>query len=250
MPTEPNRGLRIAMWSGPRNISTAMMRAFENRADCVVADEPLYGAWLRRSGEPHPMAEDVMAAMDCDWRSVVATLTGPIPRGAGLWYQKHMTHHLLDDMIQLDWLSQLTHVFLIRDPAAVVASYLAKRDTVTPEDIGIPQQARLFDTLTELTGQPAPVIDSGEFLRNPQGHLRALCRALGIAFDPDMLHWPAGPRDSDGVWAAHWYGTVWSSTGFAPPPKQAPDLTGQALAVAESCREIYQRLFNHRLRPD
>ena len=250
MPTKPTRGLRIAMWSGPRNISTAMMRAFENRADCAVSDEPLYGAWLRYSGEPHPMAEEVMAAMDCDWRSVVATLTGPIPERASLWYQKHMTHHLLDDMIQPDWLSRLTHVFLIRDPAAVVASYLAKRDTVAPEDIGIPQQGRLFDALTELTGQPAPVIDSGEFLRNPEGHLRTLCRTLGIAFDPDMLHWPAGPRDSDGVWAAHWYGTVWSSTGFAPPPKQAPDLTGQALEVAESCRGIYQRLFHHRLRPD
>jgi hypothetical protein len=248
MPTDPPAPLRIAMWSGPRNISTAMMRAFENRADCVVADEPLYGAWLEHTGEPHPMAAEVIAAMDCDWRSVVARLTGPIPGGAAIWYQKHMTHHLLDDMIEGDWLGRLRHVFLIRDPAAVVASYLAKRDTVSPEDIGIPQQARLFDLITELTGQAPPVIDSGAFLHDPEAHLRALCRQLGIPFDAAMLRWPAGPRASDGVWAAHWYQRVWSSTGFGPPPGAPPRLNLQAREVAESCRGPYQRLFDQRLR--
>jgi len=237
------------MWSGPRNISTAMMRAFENRSDCVVADEPLYGAWLTATGEPHPMAEDVISTMDCDWRSVVSDLTGPIPNGAAIWYQKHMTHHLLDEMIQPDWLRRLNHVFLIRDPAAVVASYLAKRDSVTAEDIGIPQQARLFDTITELTGSHPPVIDSGEFLREPESHLRLLCETLAVPFNADMLSWPPGPRDSDGVWASHWYGSVWSSTGFSPPPPHPPTLTGQTLEVAESCRNRYQRLFAQRLRP-
>lgn len=238
------------MWSGPRNISTAMMRAFENRSDCIVADEPLYGAWLKITGEPHPMAEDVMSSMDCDWRSVVTDLTGPIPAGAAIWYQKHMTHHLLDDMIQADWLSQLRHVFLIRDPVAVVNSYLAKRDTVTAEDIGIPQQARLFETIAALTGQAPPVIDSGEFLRDPAAHLRVLCRHLDIPFDPAMLRWPSGPRTSDGVWAPHWYGTVWASTSFAPPPEAPPALSDQALEVAQACHAPYRRLFDQRLRPD
>ena len=238
------------MWSGPRNISTAMMRAFENRTDCVVADEPLYGAWLSATGKPHPMAGTVIAAMDCDWRSVVSRLTGPVPEGAAIWYQKHMTHHLLDEMIQPDWLSQLKHVFLIRDPAAVINSYLAKRDTVTPDDIGIPQQARLFDTIAELSGQPPPVIDSGEFLSDPTAHLRALCRLLSIPFDPAMVSWPAGPRASDGAWAPHWYGAVRASTGFAPPGEAPPALTGQALEVAEACHTSYCRLFDQRLRPD
>jgi len=238
------------MWSGPRNISTAMMRAFENRADCVVADEPLYGAWLKRTGEVHPMADEIIAAMDCDWRSVVTTLTGPVPGKASIWYQKHMTHHLLDDMIQPDWLQALTHVFLIRDPAAVVASYLDKRGIVTAQDIGIPQQSKLFDRIREWTGRVPPIIDSGAFLKDPEGHLRALCRVLAIPFDPSMLCWPAGPRDSDGVWAPHWYEKVQASTGFGPPPTEPPSLTGDALEVAESCRESYRCLFDQRLMPD
>jgi hypothetical protein len=250
MPSELHTPLRIAMWSGPRNISTAMMRAFENRADCVVADEPLYGAWLKRTGEAHPMADQVIAAMDCDWRSVVTTLTGPVPGGAPIWYQKHMTHHLLDEMIDPDWLSKLTHVFLIRDPAAVVASYLAKRGTVTAEDIGVPQQSKLFDRIRGLTGRAPPVIDSGAFLQDPEGHLRALCRVLAIPFDPSMLRWPAGPRDSDGVWAPHWYQAVRASTGFGSSRDEAPNLSGKALGVAESCREAYRSLFDQRLMPD
>ncbi|AKS40483.1 sulfotransferase-like domain-containing protein [Wenzhouxiangella marina] len=241
--------LRIAMWSGPRNISTAMMRAFENRSDCVVSDEPLYGAWLKLTGADHPMREAVIEAMDCDWERVVDRLTGPVPDGASIWYQKHMTHHLLDEMIRPDWLSRLRHVFLIRDPTAVVASYLDKRETVSPEDIGIPQQARLFDLITELDGTPPPVVDSGAFLGDPEGHLRALCRALEIDFDPDMLSWPSGPRDSDGPWAPHWYQTVWASTGFAPPREASPTLQGQALEVAERCRPDYQRLHALRLQP-
>lgn len=249
MPNNLDAPLRIAMWSGPRNISTAMMRSFENRPDCVVVDEPFYGAWLERTGEAHPMANEIIDAMDCDWQSVMADLTGPIPEGAAIWYQKHMTHHLLEDMIQPRWLDKLHHVFLIRDPRAVVASYLAKRDTVSAADIGIPQQTKLFDQLCELNGAAPPVIDSNAFLNDPEGHLRALCEALSIKFDSAMLNWPAGPRDSDGIWASHWYGTVWSSTRFRPPSTSRPELTGSALAVAESCRASYQRLFSYRLRP-
>jgi hypothetical protein len=240
---------RIAMWSGPRNISTAMMRAFENRSDCAVSDEPLYGAWLKLSGEPHPMRETVIESMDDDWRSVVATLTGPAPGGAAVWYQKHMTHHLLPEMMETDWLSKLTHVFLIRDPRHVVASYLGKRDTVSPEDIGVPQQQRIHDFIVGRVGQTPLVIDSGEFLHAPEAHLRALCDRLEIPFEPAMLSWPPGPRDSDGVWASHWYETVWASTGFGPPPDEVPDLSGQPEAVARSCLPMYEQLYRQRLRP-
>jgi hypothetical protein len=246
---ETSSPIRIAMWSGPRNISTAMMRAFENRADCVVSDEPLYGAWLSITGEPHPMAADIIAAMDCDWRRVVATLTGPVPDERPIWYQKHMTHHLLPEMIERDWLARLTHVFLIRDPVAVVASYLDRRGTVSAEEIGVPQQARLYDFVRDDLGQDPPVIDSGDFVHDPEGHLRALCGRLGIAFDPTMLAWPPGPRDSDGVWAPHWYERVWESTGFGPPRDEMPELEGAALDVAEACRPAWRRLYDQRLRP-
>ena len=241
--------IRIAMWSGPRNISTAMMRAFENRPDCSVSDEPLYGAWLAMSGEPHPMREEVIAAMDSDWRSVVETLTGDIPDGKPVWYQKHMTHHILPEMMDADWLSKLTHVFLIRDPRQVVASYLGKRDTVSPEDIGVPQQQAIYDFIVGRLGKQPPIIDSGEFLTDPEGHLRALCQRLGIEFRPEMLSWPPGPRDSDGVWAPHWYQKVWESTGFGPPSSGIPELTGRAMNVAAACLPLYQQLYAQRLRP-
>ncbi|MDT8449581.1 MAG: hypothetical protein RQ847_05340 [Wenzhouxiangellaceae bacterium] len=239
--------LRIAMWSGPRNISTAMMRAFENRPDCFVSDEPLYGAWLTITGEPHPMAGEIIATMECDWRRVVRGLTGPVPDGMAVWYQKHMTHHLLPGMVERDWLSRLTHAFLIRDPAEVVASYLNMRGTVSAEEIGVPQQLKLYEFVRDELGQDPAVIDSGEFLHDPEAHLRALCGALGIDFSERMLAWPEGPRATDGPWAPHWYRNVRKSTGFGPPRDESPALDGAAREVAEHCREIYQRLWNARL---
>lgn len=242
-------GLRIAMWSGPRNISTAMMRAWENREDCVVSDEPLYAAYLAATGLDHPGRDEVIADGETDWRKVVAALTGPIPGGGPVWYQKHMSHHLLPDM-SVDWVFDLTNVFLIRDPAEVVASYLKSRATVTPEDIGLPQQVRLFDLLCDRLGEAPPVIDAGDFLQAPEKHLRALCARLGIAFTPRMLAWPAGPRDSDGIWAPYWYDAVWKSTGFEAWRARETALSGSARAVAEACRPVYERLRGHRMALD
>lgn len=239
-------GLRIAMWSGPRNISTAMMRAWENRPDCVVSDEPLYAAYLAETGLDHPGREEVIAAGETDWRRVVEDLTlGPVPGGASLWYQKHMSHHLLADM-PLDWVHGLANVFLIRDPAEVVASYIRSRAEIAPTDIGLLQQERLYDVLTA-AGTPPPVIDAGDFLRDPEAHLRALCGRLGIDFDGRMLAWPAGPRDSDGVWAPYWYDAVWRSTSFEPPRPRDVRLEGLPRAVAEACRPAYERLHAVRM---
>lgn len=233
--------LRIAMWSGPRNISTAMMRSWENRGDCAVSDEPLYAAYLATTGLDHPGRDEVIAAGETDWRRVVDGLLGPPPGGAALWYQKHMSHHLLPEM-EVDWVLRLRNVLLIRDPAEVVSSYIKSRATVTPEDIGLPQQGRLFDLLRERQGETPPVIDAGDFLRAPEAHLRALCARLGIAFTPRMLSWPPGPRDSDGVWAPYWYDAVRQSTGFEPWRARETALTGDAAAVAEACRPVYERL--------
>jgi len=238
--------MRIAMWSGPRNISTAMMRAWENRGDCAVSDEPLYAAYLARTGLDHPGRDEVIAAGETDWRRVVATLTGPAPGDRPLWYQKHMSHHLLADMGQ-DWIDGLSNVFLIRDPSEVVDSYLKSRSRVAPEDIGLLQQQALFERLADREGVAPAVIDAGDFLRAPAAHLQALCQRLGIDFSERMLSWPAGPRDSDGVWAPHWYAAVWKSTGFEPWRPRECRLAAEALAVAEACRPAYERLRAHRL---
>lgn len=241
--------LRVAMWSGPRNISTAMMRAWENRGDCAVSDEPLYAAYLAETGLDHPGREDVIAAGDCDGQRVARALLGPIPGGLPLWYQKHMSHHLLPGADR-EWVHALHNIFLIRDPAEVVASYLKSRATVVPRDIGLLQQGELFDQLAERSGEAPMVIDATDFLQSPAAYLGEICRRLGIGFSERMLGWPAGPRDSDGVWAPHWYASVWNSTGFEPWRARETALGEEVLWVAEACRPVYERLYGYRLRID
>jgi hypothetical protein len=241
--TEP---LRIAMWSGPRNISTAMMRAWENRGDCAVSDEPLYAHYLAQTGLDHPGREEVIAAGDADWRSVTTALTGPSPGGQPVWYQKHMSHHLLPH-IDHGWIHKLTNVFLIRDPAAVVGSYVKTRASVTPEDIGVLQQLHLFDEIADRVGAAPPVIDADDFLTSPEPHLRNLCGYLGIAFTPRMLSWPPGPRASDGVWAPYWYSAVLKSTGFEATSPRTNRLDAECERVADICRPAYESMRRHRL---
>ena len=242
----PVQVVRVAMWSGPRNISTAMMRAWENRDDCAVSDEPLYAHYLHHTGLDHPAREEVIADGDTDWRQVVDALLGPAPGDAAVWYQKHMTHHLLPHMDR-GWIAGLRNVLLIRDPREVVASYVKSRATVTVDDIGLPQQVALYDELCA-SGSPPPILDAGDFLRSPEPHLRALCDWLGISFTERMLHWPPGPRDSDGIWAPHWYTHVWGSTGFGAPVEKEVSLSGAAAEVAAECLPHFERLHALRMR--
>jgi hypothetical protein len=237
---------RIAMWSGPRNISTAMMRSWENRPDTVVVDEPLYAAYLARTGIDHPGRDAVLAAQPTDLAAAIGTLSEPLPGGASVHYAKHMTHHVDEDM-DLDWTLAFRNVALIRDPAEVVSSYVRSREACEPRDIGLLQQAYLV-SLWDEAGHPAPIIDAGDFLRAPEPHLRWLCDWLGLDFDERMLAWPAGPRDSDGVWAPHWYAAVQASTGFEPWHPRDLALSAHDAAVAEACRPAYDQLHARRVR--
>jgi sulfotransferase family protein len=236
--------IRLAVWSGPRNISTALMRSWENREDTVVVDEPLYAHYLQATGLDHPGRDEVIAAGEADWRTVVAGLLGPAPGGVGVFYQKHMAHHLLPG-IERGWVAGLTNVMLIRDPREVVASYVRSRADVTAEDLGLPQQVRLYDELAA-AGTPPPVIDARDFLLRPEPYLRAMCRHAGVDFTARMLAWPAGPRDSDGVWGRYWYEAVWTSTGFADYRPRSPRLDRRAAAVADECLPLYERLYETR----
>jgi hypothetical protein len=235
--------VRIAMWSGPRNISTALMRSFSSRADCAVTDEPFYGAFLKTTGEPHPAAEETMATMDCEWQSVAATMRGAISDGKSIWYQKHMPHHMVGDIDILDFPDH-AHAFLIRDPDLVVASYEAKNDLREPQFLGFAQLVDYHKRISDRLGSAAPVVDSNAILANPEGQLSALCAGLGINWDPAMLHWPAGPHPADGAWAPHWYNAVWNSTGFGPPTPMRP-LNGEARRIADACRADYEALRRH-----
>jgi Sulfotransferase domain len=233
--------VRVAMWSGPRTISTALMRSFGARSDTLVVDEPLYAHYLAVTGLDHPGRAEILASQPTSWQEVAAVLTGPLPDGVGVYYQKHMTHHLLPD-VGRDWLGRLRHAYLIRDPAYVVASYARVRGEPTLADLGLSQQCEIFERYG------GPVIDAADLLRDPAGLLRALCTALGIGWQPAMLAWPAGRRDTDGVWAPHWYASVEASTGFAPYDPAPPVLPDRLAPLADRARRYYDALARHRLR--
>lgn len=234
------------MWSGPRNISTAMMRAWENRGDTAVIDEPFYAHYLAATGVNHPGRDEVIASQSTDAAEVAVKLTGPVPGGKAIWYQKHMTQHLLPGD-PLEWLDQVASCFLIREPEAVAASFTIQRPDAAAWELGFEQQARIFDLVRDRLGRVPPVVDADDVLKDPRGILGVLCAVLGIPFTEAMLHWPAGPRASDGVWGPHWYAAVERSTGFAPYRERDSSLTSFQRGLAEQCRPHYEHLAVHRL---
>ena len=240
--------IRIAMWSGPRNLSTAMMRSFGSRADTFVSDEPFYGCFLKEGGADHPMREEVIAAMDCDWANVMAALSGSPPNGSPIWYQKQMWHHMVGP-IGYDDFEGFTHAFLIRSPEQMIASYLRKREAAEFEDFGLGRQAEFFERESDRLGHAPPVVDANDVLADPAGVLSKLCGALGIPWDPAMLAWNTGRRETDGPWAPHWYAAVEASTGFGSPETGSVNLPDAARELADRCRPYYERLAKHRLRP-
>lgn len=236
---------RIAMFSGPRNISTTIMRAFENRTDIAAYDEPFYAWYLQESGAPHPMREEILASLPCTWSGVNKMLETPPASGATIAFEKHMAFHFAAEA-SLDWIEQTRVVQLIRDPRAMVASYKNKYDDVSPIVDSLTVQRRIYDDCVS-RGVPCPIIDSADLQKNPGEMLQALCAALNIPYTQDMLSWPAGPRDSDGVWEAHWYDAVKSSTGFRPYVAKKVELTPDLEAIAAQCQPGYDFFHKRRL---
>ncbi|KCZ61205.1 hypothetical protein HY30_02365 [Hyphomonas chukchiensis] len=232
------------MWSGPRNMSTTMMRSFGARADCVAVDEPFYAAWLVAAGETHPMQAEILASQPADPAEVAEALLAPLPAGKTVQYQKQMTHHMPEDF-PLEWAAHCEHAFLIRHPARVISSYVRKMDEVSLEAIGFPQQARLFDAMKALKSKAPPVVDSDRILADPATVLEHLCTAVGISWDANMLSWTPGPKSEDGAWAPHWYDAVWRSEGFGAEAGPLPTLTGEAARIEKEALPIYERLLEY-----
>ena len=234
--------MKIAMWSGPRNLSTAMMYAFGNRADFAAWDEPFYAAYLAETGIEHPMRDKVLSG-ETDPSVVASRCAGPVPGGKPHWYMKHMGFHMRPGF-PLDWAAECVNVHLIRHPARVVASYAAKRERPGLSDVGFVEQVEIFERF------PGPVVDTADIRNDPEGMLKALCDAIGLVFDPAMLRWEAGPKPFDGVWAPHWYGAVHRSTGFAGPEGKLPVLVDDAARLVGAAMPYYEVMFARRLRAD
>ncbi len=240
--------LRLTVWSGPRNISTAMLRSWGQRSDTVVVDEPFYAHYLKRTGLQHPGRAEILASQPNDWCDVATTLLAELPADKCIFYQKHMAHHLFADMYG-DWLMQLSHVFLLRRPDAMLASLQKVISRPRLQDTGLPQQYQLFQHIRDRCGTDPLVIDASDLLTQPEAMLRRWCGLLNIKFSADMLHWPQGRRASDGVWAEHWYASVEQSTGFQQAPAQRPvKLNADLQAVYDQCLDYYQYLYQRRLR--
>lgn len=245
--TKPGTPIRIAMWSGPRNISTAMMRAWGNRSDTAVIDEPFYAYYLDQTGKDHPVGAEVIASGETDWRKVAASLTkSPVPGGKDIFFQKQMTHHLLPT-IDREWITDLRNCFLIRDPREVILSYIRKNAEPELEDLGFVQQCEIFNFVRERTKMVPPIVDAKDVLQTPERTLRLLCDAIHVPFDKSMLSWPPGLRETDGIWAKHWYDAVARSTSFEPYKPNAGDVPKRFLEIYDCCRECYEQLYQHRL---
>jgi Sulfotransferase domain len=239
--------VRIAMWSGPRNISTAMMRAWGNRTDTFVIDEPFYAYYLTTTGKEHPGAEEVITSRETDWRKVIVQLTGPIPNARRIFFQKQMAHHLLPE-VDREWLGAVTNCFLIRDPREVIASYIKKREEPALLDLGFIQQAEIFDCVRIRTSSIPPIVDAKDVLENPERMLRLLCEAVGVEFSESMLSWPPGMRATDGVWAKHWYDEVAKTTSFQPYRLRQAEVPDRLRKIYDYCRECYEKLYEYRMR--
>ena len=235
--------LRIAAWSGPRNISTAMMRSWENRTDTCVVDEPLYAHYLRETGLDHPGRDEVLEHHDANWEAVVEQLIGPCENS--VFYQKHMTHHLLPN-ISRDWLCDVEHLFLIREPREMLTSLMKQLPHPTLEDTGLPQQVELLGELKAI-GKIPLVLDSKDILQYPESMLSITCVKLGVDFDESMLNWPSGPRKSDGIWAPHWYASVEASTSFAKWKPKEERVPAHLESLCLECEALYSVLKEEKL---
>lgn len=234
--------MRIAMWSGPRNLSTAMMYCFGNRPDFAIWDEPFYAPYLATTGLDHPMRTEILSEHEVDPKVVARRCLGHIPEDKPHFYMKHMPHHLLPDF-PMEWANCCVNIHLIRHPARVVASYGVKRKEVTSDDIGFGRQTEIYRRLGGV------VIDSADVRHDPEAMLRLLCEKIELPFDPAMLSWPAGPRSVDGVWAKHWYGSVHQSTGFAGAEAPLPALSGALAELAQTAMPDYEELATFALKP-
>jgi len=239
--------IKIAMWSGPRNISTALMRSFENRPDTYVSDAPFYAHYLYITKKKHPMYKEIIHYGDTNWNSVVKNITGNIPYNKKVWYQKHMAQHNLQNK-NLNWIRKMKNILLIRNPKEVILSYIKKNSLINILELGYIQQVELVKKIEEDFGIIPIIIDSQDLLKNPKYILTKLCKKCNISFYDKMLLWPKGPRKTDGIWSEYWYTNVENSTRFSPYIKNNSTLPMQYKNIFLECMNYYTELYEKRIK--
>ena len=236
----------IAMWSGPRNVSTALMRSFENRSDCFVSDEPFYSYFLYKTGLKHPLSDKIIKSGLIDYNKIIKYITGHTPFSKNIWYQKHMAHHILEG-VNMDWIKNMANCLLIRHPSDVILSYSKKNEIDNIQQLGYLQQIKIYKMLTEETGVSPIIIDAQDLLKEPRKMLIEICKNLKIKFNDKMLLWPPGGRKTDGIWGKHWYKQVEVSTGFNPYLKTDRTIPLRYQYLNNECMKYYDFLYQNRI---
>ena len=236
----------IAMWSGPRNISTALMRSFENRSNCFVSDEPFYSYFLHKTRLKHPLRDEIIKSGLIDYNEIIKYITGPIPSSKKLWYQKHMAHHILPGL-DMNWIKNMRNCLLIRHPSEVILSYSKKNEINSIQQLGYSQQIGIYKMLSEEIGNPPIIIDAQDLLQEPKKMLINICENLRIKFDEKMLSWPLGSRETDGIWGEYWYKQVEDSVGFKPYIKTDRIIPSKYQIIYDKCMRHYDFLYQNRI---
>jgi hypothetical protein len=234
------------MWSGPRNLSTALMRSFENRTDTAVIDEPFYAHFLKQTNLNHPGRNEIISTLDSNWDNIVLKITGPIPHNKSIWYQKHMAQHNLEGC-DLNWIKSFHNCILIRDPKYVIPSYNKEYSLSDEKLLGYCQQLNLIRILEDEESITPPIFDATDILEKPEQALKNICISVGIRFSQKMLKWPKGKRKSDGVWAKYWYRNVENSSGFQPFQKKNIVIDKKLIPLYDKCLVDYNSMYEKRI---
>ena len=234
------------MWSGPRNISTALMRSWESRSDTFVIDEPFYAHYLSVTNVDHPGRDEIVQSGETDQSVVSKGLISDIDDSCSIYFQKHMTHHMIPS-VGREWMKDVVNCFLIRDPKDMILSYTKVNSNLSMHLLGLEDQYELFEYVTKINGRAPTVVDSKDILLDPRETLRLLCEKLGVVFTEEMLSWSKGVRDTDGIWAKYWYDNVINSTGFNTYTEKNEVIRDEYLQLYEDCLKIYEKLSKHKI---
>ena len=234
------------MWSGPRNISTALMRSWESRSDTFVIDEPFYAHYLSVTNVDHPGRDEIIQNGETDQSVVSKGLISDTDDSCSIYFQKHMTHHMIQS-VDRNWMKDVVNCFLIRNPKDMILSYAKVNSNLSMHLLGLQEQYELFEYVTKINGRAPYVVDSKDILLDPRETLCLLCEKIGVVFSEEMLSWSKGVRDTDGIWAKYWYDNVINSTGFNIYRQKDDDVPSKYLGLYDECIKIYDELAKYKI---